>query len=97
MSSVLVIDDDRTVRHLIRQALDGADVEVMVAGSAEEGLASVRQHRPDVVLLDVVLPGASGLDLFRQIHDVRPAAAGDLRHRRRHQRHGHRGHETGGL
>jgi two-component system nitrogen regulation response regulator GlnG len=72
MSSVLVIDDDRTVRHLIRQALDGADVQVLVAGSAEEGLASVHQHRPDVVLLDVVLPGASGLDLFRQVHEADP-------------------------
>ncbi len=72
MSSVLVIDDDRTVRHLIRQALNGADVEVLAAGGAEEGLASVRQHRPDVVLLDVLLPGKSGLDLFRQIHDVDP-------------------------
>jgi two-component system nitrogen regulation response regulator GlnG len=72
MSSVLVIDDDRTVRHLICQTLHGADVEVLAAGNAEEGLASVRQHRPDVVLLDVVLPAASGLDLFRQIHDVDP-------------------------
>ena len=72
MSSVLVIDDDRTVLHLIRQALNGADVQVLAAGDAEEGLESVRQHRPDVVLLDVVLPAASGLDLFRQIHEVDP-------------------------
>jgi two-component system nitrogen regulation response regulator GlnG len=72
MSSVLVIDDDRTVRHLIRQALNGADVEILAADGAEEGLASVRRHRPDVVLLDVALPAASGLDLFRRIQDVDP-------------------------
>ncbi len=72
MSSVLVIDDDRSVRHLVRQALDGADVQVLASGNAEDGLASVRQHRPDVVLLDVVLPGASGLDLFRRVHDADP-------------------------
>ena len=60
MSSVLVIDDDRSVRHLVRQALDGADVQVLASGNAEDGLASVRQHRPDVVLLDVVLPARPG-------------------------------------
>jgi two-component system nitrogen regulation response regulator GlnG len=72
MSSVLVIDDDRTARHLIREALCGADVEVLAAEGAEEGLASVRQHRPDVVVLDLVLPAASGLDLFRRIHRLDP-------------------------
>ncbi|MCU0876671.1 MAG: sigma-54 dependent transcriptional regulator [Pirellulaceae bacterium] len=70
MPGVLVIDDDRSVVHLIRSACQAIDVEVQSAQSAEEGLALVKQLKPDVVLLDIVLPGCSGLALFQELRDI---------------------------
>ena len=67
MSRVLVIDDDRSVRHLIAKAFDDSDVEVVPAASAEEGMRLLSGTKPDVVLLDILLPETSGLDVFEGI------------------------------
>ncbi|MBI3461790.1 MAG: sigma-54-dependent Fis family transcriptional regulator [Planctomycetes bacterium] len=69
MPSVLVIDDDRVVRHLISQAFEHSDVRVLPAGTAEEGLKLIEERHPDAVLLDIMLPGGSGLEAFRKIHE----------------------------
>lgn len=70
---ILVIDDDRTVLHLMRRIFrDAADVELVTASSAREGLALAEEHRPDVVLLDVKLPEGSGLRLFQELHQLDP-------------------------
>ncbi|HVW00583.1 MAG TPA: sigma-54 dependent transcriptional regulator [Planctomycetaceae bacterium] len=70
MPSLLVIDDDRTVLHLISQAFRDTDVNVQTAGSANEGLTAIKQNPPDAVLLDVVLPHTSGLETFQRIHAI---------------------------
>ncbi len=69
MARLLVIDDDRSIRRIVRGAFEDRTppIEVIEASSAEEGLAAMRRHPPDVVLLDIVLPHDSGLDVFRQI------------------------------
>ncbi|MEX2174331.1 MAG: sigma-54 dependent transcriptional regulator [Pirellulaceae bacterium] len=67
MPGVLVIDDDRSVVHLIRAAFKATETEVLAAESADEGIAMLKKHRPDVLLLDIVLPGISGLELFDRI------------------------------
>jgi two-component system nitrogen regulation response regulator GlnG len=72
MSSVLVIDDDRSVQHLVAYAFEESEIEVLVAGTAAEGLEALRCRHPDVVLLDIMLPEVSGLDLFQQIHAFDP-------------------------
>ena len=68
MSKILVIDDDRSVRHLIAKAFDDSDVEVIPAATAEEGMRLLSGSKPDVVLLDILLPETSGLDVFERIH-----------------------------
>jgi two-component system nitrogen regulation response regulator GlnG len=68
MPSVLVIDDDRLVRHLISQAFEDSEVQVLAAATAEEGLDLLAQQPVDAVLLDIMLPGGSGLETFGQIH-----------------------------
>ena len=70
MPLVLVVDDDRSVRHMLTQSLEAIDVRVVTASTAEQGLASVSEHQPDVVLLDIMLPGRSGLDVLRDIQAV---------------------------
>jgi DNA-binding NtrC family response regulator len=67
MPGVLVIDDDRSVVPLIRSACKQVGAEVIAADSAEKGLEVAREQKPDVVLLDVMLPGVSGLELFDRL------------------------------
>jgi DNA-binding NtrC family response regulator len=67
MARILVIDDDRSVRHLIEKTFADSDVEVFSAASAEEGRRLQRESRPDVALLDILLPTTSGLQLFDEL------------------------------
>lgn len=73
MSVVLVIDDDRIVRYFIEKTFATGDITVSSAMSAEEGLRSLESVHPDVVLLDVMLPKTSGIEVFEQIrkHDAK--------------------------
>jgi len=70
MSKILVIDDDRSVRHLIEKAFEGSDVQVVSAATAEDGLRFQRETRPDVALLDILLPKTSGLELFEELREA---------------------------
>src|SRR3954452_10554522 len=72
MSRILVIDDDRSVRHLIAKAFEDTDVQVVPAATADEGLHLLGEAQSDVVLLDILLPESSGLELFERIRTVDP-------------------------
>src|SRR3954453_3522411 len=72
MSRILVIDDDRSVRHLIAKAFEDSDVQVIPAATAEEGLQLVTNGKFGVVLLDIMLPETSGLEVFERIHRTDP-------------------------
>jgi len=71
MSTVLVVDDDRGVRYFIQEAFKGSDIQVVEAKTADDGLQLLDSASPDVVLLDVMLPKSSGLEVFERIrqHD----------------------------
>src|SRR5437867_9991644 len=71
MSTLLVIDDDRSVRHIVEQAFVDDGVRVFGEASAEAGLDAIKECKPDVVLLDIVLPKVSGLEVFKQIREIR--------------------------
>src|SRR5687767_11704976 len=64
---VLVIEDDTDTRELLQEALDGAGFRVHAAASGQAGLQALRENVPDIVLLDQLLPGMSGLEVCRQI------------------------------
>jgi two-component system nitrogen regulation response regulator GlnG len=70
MPKVLVVDDDRSVLHVVGKSLSLLDVDVVTAGRAVDAFRLIGEERPDVVLLDVILPDGSGLDVFRKIRDV---------------------------
>src|SRR4051794_195546 len=70
MSGLLGIDDDRSVVPLIKSACKHVAIEVVAADSADEGLALLRKHKPDVLLLDVMLPGTTGLELFDRVRKI---------------------------
>ncbi|MBI1734986.1 MAG: response regulator [Candidatus Rokubacteria bacterium] len=57
-SKVLVVDDEETIREVLREGLDERGYDVEVAETAVGALAAARERRPDVVLLDLYMPGA---------------------------------------
>ena len=60
MTKVLVVDDEAPIRLLCRVNLEAEGMEVLEAADGESGLATARAERPDVVLLDVMMPGMDG-------------------------------------
>jgi DNA-binding NtrC family response regulator len=64
---VLVVDDEEAARYGMRRALGGFDYEVEEAGSVEEARELVAARSPDLLLLDVNLPGMSGLEYLREL------------------------------
>lgn len=67
MTSVLVVDDEPDIREVIRFALEGAGFGVYEAGHADEARKLLMSENPDLVLLDWMLPGRSGLELAAQL------------------------------
>lgn len=68
MQKVAVIDDDPLVPMLVRGLLTDEAVQVVHADTAAAGQAMLERERPDVLLLDILLPDRSGLELFRAVH-----------------------------
>lgn len=66
---VLLIEDEPQMRRFLRSALGAADVQLVEAATAREGLAQAAGRRPDVVLLDLGLPDQDGIDVARQLRE----------------------------
>jgi len=64
---ILVVDDEPQVLRLLRTALSERGYDVTTAASGEEALAAVEKRLPDVILLDLVMPGLSGLDVCQAV------------------------------
>ncbi len=67
MQRVLVVDDEPHIRTVLRGYLEVDGFSVAEAADGEAALAAVRGHAPDLVLLDVMLPGIDGLEVLRQL------------------------------
>jgi signal transduction histidine kinase len=72
VTTVLIIDDDPENRAFLRKALRGQGARVLEAATSEEGLRQLAQEAPGLVLLDVRMPGESGLDLLPRIRALHP-------------------------
>jgi DNA-binding response OmpR family regulator len=67
MATVLIVDDDPDIRDVAAMKLELAGLEVRAEPDGERGLAAALEMRPDVVLLDWMMPNVSGLDVCRQL------------------------------
>jgi two-component system, OmpR family, alkaline phosphatase synthesis response regulator PhoP len=65
--SCLLVEDDRDIAQMYRLKLEREGWEVAVALDGETGLVMLKQHRPDVILLDVMLPGIDGFEVLEAI------------------------------
>jgi len=67
MAQILVIDDDDLVLRTLQRALKMYEHQVMTASSGIEGMQLARRHRPDLFILDIMMPGVDGYQVCRQI------------------------------
>ena len=65
--TILVVDDEPTLRETLAEALDADGFHVVTAADGREALARFREHRPDLVVLDLMLPELSGIEVCRII------------------------------
>jgi two-component system nitrogen regulation response regulator GlnG len=72
MPTLLLIDDDPSIPFAFQRAFREPAFTVLTAGSATEGLETLTRHRPDVVILDIYLGDATGLDTFHRIRRLDP-------------------------
>jgi len=76
MAKLLLVEDERPVREMLKFALADDSYEILEAADASEGLALLKGNRPDLILLDWMLPGMSGVDFAKRVR--RDAANRDI-------------------
>ncbi len=65
--TILIVDDEAAIRDMLRVALEMADYRVLEASNAQEAHAMIVDDKPDLVLLDWMMPGTSGIELARKL------------------------------
>ncbi|HET9878380.1 MAG TPA: response regulator transcription factor [Candidatus Limnocylindria bacterium] len=70
MATILVVDDDANIRELLRLYVEREGHRTLFAASGEAALELAMRTKPDIVLLDVMLPGMDGLEVCRRLRDV---------------------------
>ena len=71
-AKILVVDDEPQIRRSLQVNLENKNYCVVTAASAEEALQSITQQQPDLVIVDLILPGIDGIELTRQIRAQYP-------------------------
>jgi len=69
-SKILIIDDEEVVLDSCAQILKGSDYQLATASDGSSGLALVRQYQPDLIFVDLKMPGISGFEVLEKIHEI---------------------------
>jgi FixJ family two-component response regulator len=69
---ILIVDDERNIRLTLSQALEILDVETDTASNGEEALTKLKEKEFGLVLLDLHMPGVQGMEVLRQLREIRP-------------------------
>jgi DNA-binding response OmpR family regulator len=69
MTSVLVVDDDPAVLEIVEMVLRSGGLEVFTRGTGREGIEAAHDQPPDCAVVDVAMPGMTGLDVCRALRD----------------------------
>jgi len=74
MPTILLVDDEPTIRYLLRASLEGRGYRLIEADDGPSALRSAQSELPDLILLDIALPGLNGLEVCHRLKDD-PATA----------------------
>lgn len=69
MKKILIVEDDKFLRELIAQKLIREDYQVSQAVDGEEGIKKIKEEKPDLILLDLILPGIDGFEVLARIKE----------------------------
>jgi CheY-like chemotaxis protein len=67
MKKILIVDDSREIRHLVKTTLETADYKVIEAANGAKAIEYAKKHKPDVIIMDLMMPGMDGIEATRQI------------------------------
>ena len=70
MALILIIDDSSLARSSIRKILAPVGYEILEASSGAEGIKFLSEHSPDCILMDLLMPGISGMEILEQLHST---------------------------
>ena len=73
--TVVIADDDLEILTMVRTLLRRRDVKLLEASDGEEAMRLIRENEPDLVVLDVMMPGMSGWEVCKAIREEEPSAA----------------------
>lgn len=66
-AKIVVVEDDKFLRDLMSQKLGDTPHEIYTAADGEEGMEKIREQKPDLILLDLILPGVNGFEVLEQL------------------------------
>ena len=66
-ASILIVDDSRTAIHMLKKMLQHTGYELLTASSGDEGLELAITHQPDMILMDIIMPGLNGFQATRKL------------------------------
>jgi CheY-like chemotaxis protein len=72
MKKILLIDDEPSIQIVYREEFEDEGYEVLSALNGEEGLEKFKNEEPDIVILDIQMPGMNGIEVLRQMKKQRP-------------------------
>lgn len=72
MARILIVDDDEQIRYLFKRKLEQEGYEIFVEDDGGSGLQSFIENKPDLILLDIIMPGKEGIEVIREMVAMNP-------------------------
>ena len=72
MKKVLIVDDDVDIRKVVSKLVEKSGYEAMEAKNGVEGMGKVREHKPDLIILDMLMPKESGIRMYHELKTEEP-------------------------
>ena len=96
MQTILIVDDDKSIRYSLKRMMEGK-YSILTAQNGEEALERVKESSPDLIIMDIKMPGRSGIDVLKEIKLIDPKSLGHHDDGLWDHRDGDRGHEVWGF